>query len=89
MSSNWKIKFLKKKPLDIISLHLCATNDNYMMHGSLDIRCNGESFQCTICCPFDPPKNLENRNFDKMKKKKKKIRGHIIICAINALMKIV
>ena len=39
-----KFKILKKKPGDIISLHLCTTNDNHMMYGSLDIRCNGQSF---------------------------------------------
>ena len=49
----WKIKILKKRPGDIISLHLCTTNDNHMMYGSLDIRCNGQSFLWT--------------NFDKMK----------------------
>ena len=43
----------EKKPGDIISLHLCTTNDNHMMYGSLDIRCNGQSFLWT--------------NFDKMK----------------------
>ena len=38
------------------------------MYGSLDIRCNRQSFLRTIFRPFDPPKNLENQNFDKMKK---------------------
>ena len=58
----------EKKPGDIISLHLCTTNDNHMMYGSLDIRCNWQSFLWTIFCPFDPPKNLENQNFKKWKK---------------------
>ena len=62
--------FEKKKPWDIISLPLCTTNDNHMMYGSLDIRCNGQSFLWTISCPFDSLKNLENQNFDKMKKKR-------------------
>ena len=62
---------------DIIRLHLCTTNGNHMIYGSLDIKCNGQSFLRTIFCPFDyrPPlssKNLENQNFDKMKKKQKK-----------------
>ena len=64
--------FGKTKPGDIVTLHLCTTNDNYMMYGSLDIRCNRQSFLWTIFFPFDPPKDLENQNFDKMKKKKKK-----------------
>ena len=67
-----KSKFWKKKPGDIITLHLCTRNDKHMMYGSLDTRCNEQSFLWTIFFPFDPPKNLENQNFDKMKKKKKK-----------------
>ena len=84
-----KSKFWKKKPGDIVTLHLCTTNDNHMIYGSLDIRCNGQSFLWTIFFPFDPPKNLENQNFDKMKKKKKRNTGDIIICTINAKMKII
>ena len=64
--------FEKKKPGDIITLHLCTRNDKHMMYGSLDTRCNEQSFLWTIFFLFDPPKNLENQNFDKMKKKKKK-----------------
>ena len=66
--TNQKSQFWEKKPGDIISLHLCTTNDNHMMYGSLDIRCNWQSFLWTIFCPFDPPKNLENQNFKKWKK---------------------
>ena len=60
--------FDKKNPGDFISLHLCTTNNNRMMYGYLDIRCNRQSFLRTIFRPFDPPKNLENQSFDKMKK---------------------
>ena len=58
-----KSKFWKKKPGDIISLHLRPTNDNHMMYGSLDIRCNRQNFLWTIFCPFNPSKNLENKYF--------------------------
>ena len=58
-----KSKFWKKKPGDIISLHLCPTNDNHMMYGSLDIRCNRQKFLWTIFCPFNLSKNLENKYF--------------------------
>ena len=58
-----KSKFWKKKPGDIISLHLCLTNDNHMMYGSLDIRCNRQNFLWTIFCPFNLSKNLENKYF--------------------------
>ena len=65
-----------KKPGDFISSHLCTTNDNDMMYGSLDISCNKQSFLWTIICLLwhPPPKKtkaLENQNFDKMKQKKK------------------
>ena len=68
-----KSKFWKKKHGDIISLHLCITNDNHMMYDFLDIRCNRQDFLWTIFCPFNAPplpKNLENQYFYKMKKKK-------------------
>ena len=55
LSFYWKMKILRKKTGDIINLHLCAPNDNHMMYGSLDIRCNGQSFLWTVFCSFDPP----------------------------------
>ena len=57
-----KSKFWKKTG-DIISLHLCPTNDNHMMYGSLDISWNRQNFLWTIFCPFNPSKNLENKYF--------------------------
>ena len=73
-----KSKFWKKTPGDIISLHLCTINDNHMMYGSLDIRCNGQSFLWTIFfslltsfdifCPFTPLTTPKNQNFEKLKK---------------------
>ena len=64
-----------KKPGEFISLYLCTTNDNHMMYGSLDIRCNKQSFLWTIICLLwhPPPKKtkaLKNQDFDKMKQKK-------------------
>ena len=51
-----KSKFSKKKtPRDIISLHLYTTNDNHMMYGYLDIRCNRQNFLWTIFCLFNTP----------------------------------
>ena len=49
-----KSKFWRRKPGDIISSHVCTTNDNHMMYGSLDIRCNRQNFSWTIFCPFKP-----------------------------------
>ena len=83
-----KLKFeknVKKKPYqDIIILHKCTINDNHMMYGSWDMECDRHNFFSfwTIFCPFTPPKNLENHNFEKTKKTP----GDIIIlhmCTIN------
>ena len=52
-----------KKPGYIIILHLCTTNDNYMMYGSCDIE------QDIIFCHFGlffallTPNKLENQNY--------------------------
>ena len=76
LSFYWKIKILKKKPRDIVSLHSCTKNDNQMMCGSLDVKCNRQNF-LDYFLPFQPqpslplPKNVENQYFYKMKKKKK------------------
>ena len=39
------------------------------MHGSRDMEHDRQNFLTywTIFCPFYPPKNLENQNFEKMK----------------------
>ena len=78
LSFYWKIKTLKKKPGDIISLLLCPTNDNHMMYGSLDIRCNRQFFGDSFL-PFYPPTHPPT-----LKTWKIKIPGGIIICIINA-----
>ena len=62
-----KIKILKKKPADIIILHLCQMNDNQIIYVSWDIKLNRIfSHFGPFFCPFTPhppPK------FWKMKKK--------------------
>ena len=82
----WKSKILKlKKRLgDIIILHICTINDNHMTYGSWDMEHNRHNFLLfwNVFCPFTPPVDPENQNFEKMKK----IPGHIIIlqmCTIN------
>ena len=68
---------MKKKPGDIIILHLYTTNDNRMMYGSWDIFLILDNF-----LPFYPTNNPENQNFEKMKNKPRDI---IILhkCTIN------
>ena len=54
-----KIKICKKctKSLEILSfLHMCTINENHVMSGSWDARCNRQSFLLfwVIFCPFTP-----------------------------------
>ena len=35
---------MKNMPADIIILHLCHTNDNHMIYGSLDMEHNRQNF---------------------------------------------
>ena len=48
------LKKLKKTPGNIITLHLCTTNDNHMMYGSWDMECNRQNILSfwAIFCPF-------------------------------------
>ena len=80
-----KIKIRKKykrKPGDIILLHMCSINEDHMMYGFSDIRLDRRSFlSCwAIFCPWLSNKT-KNQNFEKMKK----MSGDIILrmCTIN------
>ena len=45
--TTWKIKPLKKMkktPRDIIILHMCTINNNHIMYGSWDMKCDGYRF---------------------------------------------
>ena len=56
--TTWKIKILKKwkKTGDIILLHICTMNDNHMMYGSWDMKCDWQNLLSfwTILSPFMP-----------------------------------
>ena len=60
-------KIKKKTPGDIIILHLHTRNNDHMTYGSWYIEHERQNFLSfwAICCP---PNNLENQNFEKMKK---------------------
>ena len=67
----------RKKPGEIIILHMCTINDNHMIYGSWDMerhRQNLLSFW-TVFCPFTP---LTTRRI-KILKKMRKTPGDIII----------
>ena len=50
---NQNIEKMKKTSGDIIILHRCNINDNHMMYGFWDIKCNEQNFLSfwTIFCP--------------------------------------
>ena len=55
LTTKKKTKFWKNKtPWDIIILHLCTTNDNHIMYGSWDIKCDRQYFLSfwASFCPF-------------------------------------
>ena len=60
---NQNFEKLKKPPGDIIILRMCTINDNHMIFGSWDIKCDRQIFLSfwTIFCS-------KNQNFEKMKK---------------------
>ena len=75
-----KIKIFKKQKKfagDIIILHMCNKNHfNHMMYGSWDTERDKQNFVILDCfLPFYSTMDLENQNFEKMKK----LAGDIII----------
>ena len=56
---------LKKKPRDIIILHMCTINDNHLKYGSWDMEHNRQNFFLILdlFCLF-----TINQNFEKLKK---------------------
>ena len=51
-----KIKTKKKTPGDVITLHLCTTNDDHMMYGYWDMKSTRQNFLTfrASFCPFTP-----------------------------------
>ena len=64
------LKKWKKKPGDIIILHMCTINDSHMMYGSWDMVFDKLNlmFLAHLLPFYSPPINPENQNFQKMKK---------------------
>ena len=74
---NQNFEKLKKTTWDVIILHMCTINDNHTMYGSWNMErktLNLLSFWI-VFCPFIPPNNPKNQNFEKMRKR----HGDIII----------
>ena len=70
--TSWKIKILKnwnKKPGDIIILHMCTINDNYICLVPL-ISSTMDRFFVILdnFLPFYSPNNPKNQNFEKLTK---------------------
>ena len=72
---NQNFEKIKKTPRYIIILHLRTTNDNHMIYGSWDIKCDRQNF------PFTPSLAIQKTKISKkfQKKKKKTTPGDIII----------
>ena len=68
---NQNFEKMKKTLEVIIILQMFTVNDSHMIYGFSDMECirqNVLSFW-TVFCHFTPsPNNLENQNFDKLKK---------------------
>ena len=74
---------MKKTPEEII-LQMRTKNESHMMYGPWEMKWNGHNFLSfwSILCPFTPPNNPKNQNFEKWKKQP----GDITIlhmCTIN------
>ena len=61
---------MKKATGDIIILHKCSINYNYMMYVSSDMEHDGSNFWSfsTTFCPFTPQTTQQIKIFEKMKK---------------------
>ena len=54
---NQNFETMKKMPGDIILLHICTINEDHMIYGSWNIRCNRQNFLlfwAIFFCPFTP-----------------------------------
>ena len=76
-SENQNFEKLKKPLGDITILHMCPSNDNHMMYCSWDMECDRQYFILGHFLPFYPTKNLKNKIFSKIEKKKTP--GNVII----------
>ena len=67
---NKKFEKMKKKPRDMIILHMCTIDDSHMMYGSWDMECNRHNFLSfwTVFCPFTPLTTQKNKILTKMEK---------------------
>ena len=68
---NWKKKKEKRKksPIDIILLHVCTINEDYMMHGSWDKRCNRQEIFGRFFALLPLPLTIQNMKILKKWKK--------------------
>ena len=67
----------KKSPIDIILLHVCTINEDYMMHGSWDKRCNRQEIFGRFFALLPLPLTIQNMKI--LKKMEKALRYIIIL----------
>ena len=68
---NQNVENMKKNSWRYIILQKCTINDNHMIHGSGDMKCNRQNFFVILghFLPFYPANSPKNKNFKKLKKK--------------------
>ena len=68
---NQNFEKMKKKPRDIIILHMCTINDNHMMYGSWDMECDRQNltFLEHLLPFYSPPYRPRKSKFSKNEKK--------------------
>ena len=68
-TKNQNLKKLKKTHEDTIVLHMYGIYDNHMMYGSWDKEHGRQNLLSlwTVFCPYTPPMDPENQNFENMK----------------------
>ena len=69
-SKNQNFEKMERTSGDIMILHKCTINDNYMIYGSWDINCNSQIFFVILghFLHFYLPKSPKTQNFKKWKK---------------------
>ena len=70
-SKDHNFEKMKKRPGEIIILHMCTINENHVMYGSWYMECDDQNFLSiwTIFCTFTPLKTRKIKILKKWKKK--------------------
>ena len=78
---NQNFEKIKISAGDIIILNLSTTNDNHMIHGSRDMKCNKQNLFVILghFLPFYALNSLRNKNIKKMKQRPGNVTYEVVI----------